>query len=252
MPQLTLVSQRLPHPDEGLLDAYSHAVTSAVDRVSPSVVKIEVTRSKGRRRSTAQGSGSGFVFTPDGLILTNSHVAHGARELRVTLPDGRTADAGVIGDDPDTDLAIIKIDSTEVVAAELGESDQLKTGQIVIAIGNPYGFQHTVTAGIVSALGRSLRAQSWPLDRQRHSDRRRAESRQLWRPSRRHRWQGRRAQHGDHHGRAGTQLRGPNRHGEDRRASSAARRTREAGIPGDRRAGCPDSSAPGSSPPASG
>ncbi len=160
MPQLTLVSQSQAHPDEELLDAYSHAVTSAVDRVSPSVVKIDVTRSKGRRWSTAQGNGSGFVFTPDGLILTNSHVAHGARELRVTLPDGRTADAGVIGDDPDTDLAVIKIDSPDVVASELGESDRLRAGQIVIAIGNPYGFQHTVTAGIVSALGRSLRAQS--------------------------------------------------------------------------------------------
>ena len=162
MPHLTVVNQPRPHPDEDLLDAYSQAVTRTVERVSPSVVKIEATPSKDRRRRrrTALGSGSGFLFTPDGLILTNSHVAHDAATLHVTLPDGRGTHAQMIGDDPDTDLAILKIDASDLVAATLGDSDQLKTGQIVIAIGNPYGFQHTVTAGIVSALGRSLRAQS--------------------------------------------------------------------------------------------
>ena len=162
MPHLTVVNQPRPHPDEDLLDAYSQAVTRTVERVSPSVVKIEATPSKDRRRRrrTALGSGSGFLFTPDGLILTNSYVAHDAATLHVTLPDGRGTHAQMIGDDPDTDLAILKIDASDLVAATLGDSDQLKTGQIVIAIGNPYGFQHTVTAGIVSALGRSLRAQS--------------------------------------------------------------------------------------------
>ena len=162
MPHLTVVNQPRPHPDEDLLDAYSQAVTRTVERVSPSVVKIEATPSKDRRRRrrTALGSGSGFLFTPDGLILTNSHVAHDAATLHVTLPDGCGTHAQMIGDDPDTDLAILKIDASDLVAATLGDSDQLKTGQIVIAIVNPYGFQHTVTAGIVSALGRSLRAQS--------------------------------------------------------------------------------------------
>jgi len=162
MSHLALVNLPHSHRDERLLDAYSQSVTQAVDLVSPSVVKIEVGTTAGRRRrqQSVQGSGSGFVFTPDGLILTNSHVAHGAADLRVTLPDGRFSHADLVGDDPDTDLAVVKIDPTDIVAATLGDSGQLKTGQIVIAIGNPYGFQHTVTAGIVSGLGRSLRAQS--------------------------------------------------------------------------------------------
>ena len=161
MSDLALVNLPRPHRDEQLLDAYSRAVTRAVELVSPSVVKIEVGKTVGRRwrQRTAQGSGSGFIFTPDGLILTNSHVAHGATALRVTLPDGRSTGADLVGDDPDTDLAILKIDPSDVVAAALGDSAHLKTGQIVIAVGNPYGFQHTVTAGIVSGLGRSLRAQ---------------------------------------------------------------------------------------------
>ena len=162
MPHLALVNLPRPHRDDHLLDAYSRAVTQTVELVSPSVVKIEVGKTVGRRRRrrTAHGSGSGFIFTPDGLILTNSHVTHGATDLRVTLPDGRSTHADLVGDDPDTDLAIVKIDPADIVAAPLGDSDELKTGQIVIAIGNPYGFHHTVTAGIVSGLGRSLRAQS--------------------------------------------------------------------------------------------
>jgi S1-C subfamily serine protease len=152
--------------DSSLLDAYSRAVTSAVEKVGPAVVHIAVrqqrpSRNAQRPSQEVEGSGSGFVFTPDGFVLTNSHVVNGASEIVVTFPDTQTCRATLIGDDPDSDLAVLRVDvAGQLPFAALGARRQLAVGQVAIAIGNPLGFQHTVTAGVVSALGRSMRSRT--------------------------------------------------------------------------------------------
>ncbi len=153
--------------DLQLLDAYSQAVVQSAEAISPSVVFIEVSKvasAAWNRRSGGpgemRGSGSGVVFTPDGLILTNSHVVHDASKLNVALSDGRRLSATIVGADPSTDLAVIRISAPGLAAAPFGDSERIRVGQLAIAIGNPYGFQYSVTAGVVSALGRSLRSSS--------------------------------------------------------------------------------------------
>ena len=147
--------------DQELLDAYSQAVIGVVERVGPAVVRVDASRPS--RRSQAlrpAGSGSGFVFTPDGLVLTNSHVVSQATRIDVTTADGRSHEADIIGNDPDTDLAVLRITADQVSVVELGRSATLRAGQLVVAVGHPLGLEHTVTTGVVSATGRSIRART--------------------------------------------------------------------------------------------
>jgi S1-C subfamily serine protease len=174
-PNLQLISfdgaEPAPNPSvssaDEILDAYSNAVITASEKVSPAVVSLQVRHGRGGRELVhpnqapeAQASGSGFIFTPDGYILTNSHVVHGASSITATLADGREFSAELIGDDPDTDLAVVRIFAPHLAHVRFAAPDHIRVGQLVIAIGNPYGFQATVTAGVISALGRSLRAKS--------------------------------------------------------------------------------------------
>lgn len=142
-----------------IMDSYSQLIIDAVEKAKTAVVKIDTFKSKAGK-TEPKGSGSGFLFSSDGYLFTNSHVVHDADKIKVTLYDGSVNAGTIIGEDPDFDLAVVKTSAYGYTPAVLGDSSQIKIGQLVVAIGNPYGFQHTVTAGVVSALGRSLRSQS--------------------------------------------------------------------------------------------
>jgi S1-C subfamily serine protease len=147
--------------DQSLLDAYSRSITDVVKRVGPTVVQVEVWKRPAYEGMEApHGAGSGVIFTPDGFLVTNSHVVHGAARISVTLNDGRRLPGEVVGEDPHTDLALVRVFGDHLPVAEFGDSSKLQAGQLVVAIGNPLGFQATVTSGVISALGRSLRSQS--------------------------------------------------------------------------------------------
>src|SRR5262245_6809191 len=148
--------------DSELLDAYSRTVVSAVARVAPAVVNIDVKQPVSARRGERElnGNGSGFVITPDGFILTNSHVVHNASAITIHLPDGREYPAQLAGDDPDTDLAVVRIDAPQLANVRLADSENLRVGQLVVGIGKPLGFEASVTEGVRSAVGRSMHAQS--------------------------------------------------------------------------------------------
>lgn len=160
-------SGRAPEQDDYLLDAYSQTVAGVARRSSNAVVHLKVQKPQApNRRQPANtppggdGTGSGFVISTDGFVVTNSHVVNGASQIEASLPDGRSFQARVVGDDPATDVAVVKIDGDNLATLAFGESERLQVGQIAIAIGNPYGFQYSVTAGVVSALGRTLRSQN--------------------------------------------------------------------------------------------
>jgi len=149
-----------PVIDDALLDSYSRTVTGVVEKVAPAVVNIRVRHGEHARQDGPGGTGSGFVIAPDGYVLTNSHVVHNASRFEVTMADGSVFSATLVGEDPETDLAVIRVNASQLTRARLGDSRSVRVGQIAIAIGSPFGFHQTVTAGVVSALGRSMRSQS--------------------------------------------------------------------------------------------
>jgi S1-C subfamily serine protease len=149
-----------PETDEDLLDAYSRAVVGVVEKVGPAVISIGVRKRTRSPRYGQEGAGSGVIIAPDGFVLTNHHVVEGAEDIQVRLTDGRGFSAHLVGSDPATDLAVVRAEASNLPTADLGDSDSLRVGQLVIAIGNPLGFQSTVSTGVISALGRALRSQS--------------------------------------------------------------------------------------------
>jgi len=160
---MSIASSDLPVSDEELLDAYSRAVVGVVEKVGPAVVSIGMKRQMRSRGFDSEGAGSGLIIAPDGYVLTNNHVVEDAAEVEVSLTDGNTYKAEIVGTDPATDLALIRAGANGLPTAELGNSDTLHVGQLAIAIGNPLGFQSTVSTGVISALGRSLRSKTGQL-----------------------------------------------------------------------------------------